>query len=68
MQNKSCFNCSYLRKGTESWEMPHIWWYECLARPANEYLKHWPWKKTKCKHWKERKNDSKLKLPLMEDI
>ena len=50
-----CFDCRYLIKGYESWEMPHIEWWECKARPANEMLKGFPWKKTKCKYRKETK-------------
>lgn len=44
-----CFSCRYLTRGTESWEMPHIWWYECDARPANGSLRGFPWRSTKCK-------------------
>jgi hypothetical protein len=28
--------------------MPHIYWYECRARPANENLKGFPWETTRC--------------------
>lgn len=44
-----CFTCLHLHQGTESWEMPHIAWYECAFRPANEGLKGFPWKHTICK-------------------
>lgn len=44
-----CFNCKHLSRQTESWEMPHVWWYECEARHANEYLLGFPWRQTKCK-------------------
>jgi hypothetical protein len=46
---RGCFDCRYFRRETESWEMPHVWWYECRARHANESLRGFPWKLTKCK-------------------
>lgn len=49
VSGKGCFSCKHLHKGYESWEMPDYWWFECGARPANEYLKGFPWKITKCK-------------------
>lgn len=48
---RSCFNCRFLIRTTESWEMPHIYWYECNARPANGMLKQFPFKSTRCKYW-----------------
>jgi len=60
-----CYSCVYLIRQTESWEMPHIAWYECKARPANECLKGFPWKKTKCKLRKGRGNGRAT--PLLED-
>jgi len=50
MENKSCFNCVHIHKETESWEMPHIFWYECSARPQNAQLKQFPFFNTKCKY------------------
>jgi len=44
-----CFNCRHFRRASEGWEMPHIWGYECDARPANESLLGFPWTLTKCK-------------------
>jgi len=44
-----CFSCVWLIRAEESWEMPHIWWYECGERPQNESLRGFPWKVTKCK-------------------
>lgn len=46
---RSCFNCAHLARESESWEMPHIRWYECNARPANQHLKAFPFKHTTCK-------------------
>ena len=37
-----CRSCRFFAKETESWEMPHVWWYECRKRPANEHLKSFP--------------------------
>ena len=62
MTEMSCFNCKYLRnfsspvrvmKEIESWEMPHIYWYECMAREANAMLKQFPFKRTTCKFWEK---------------
>ena len=44
-----CFDCQFLSRETESWEMPHICWWECMARPQNMWLKGFPWRKTKCR-------------------
>lgn len=49
----SCFRCVHFRKESESWEMPHVRWYECAWRPMNENLKSWPWKRTACKGFQE---------------
>lgn len=48
----SCYRCAHLHKETESWEMPHIWWWECSARPAMANLKSFPFSNTKCKDFK----------------
>lgn len=48
---RSCYGCKHLRKETESWEMPHIWWWECTPRPAAPNLKSFPFANTKCKAW-----------------
>lgn len=44
----SCYGCVYLSKETESWEMPHIWWWECRKRPGVENLTSFPFRNTKC--------------------
>lgn len=45
---KSCYNCLHLVREEESWEMPHIYWYECSARPQNSRLKQFPFRQTEC--------------------
>ncbi len=35
---KNCRDCKFLSRETESWEMSHIYWYECSARPQVENL------------------------------
>lgn len=54
-KERSCFNCAHLLRESESWEMPHIRWYECKARPSNVHLKSFPFRNTKCKHWVKKK-------------
>jgi hypothetical protein len=44
-----CVSCKYFSRQSESWEMDHIYWYECSKRPANESLKTFPFKNG-CKH------------------
>ena len=44
----SCRDCRHLRRESEGWEYPHIWWWECRARPAMENLRSFPFKDTKC--------------------
>ena len=52
----SCFTCKHRHshKKTESWELPHIFWWEhaCDARPGIANLKQFPFNKTECKEWK----------------
>lgn len=43
-----CFSCVHLVKETESWEMPHVAWFECTAMPHVSNLRGWPWRSTKC--------------------
>lgn len=43
-----CFSCKHLCKQTESWEMPHICWFECNARPGIENLRQFPFRNTQC--------------------
>ena len=50
---KSCYGCRYLVRDSESWEMPHIYWYECVAREANANLINFPFRNTTCKLWKK---------------
>ena len=48
----SCYTCKHRHsyRETESWEMPHIFWYEhvCDARPTIANLKQFPFTKTDC--------------------
>jgi len=50
---RDCRSCRHYRRGQESWEMPHIWWHECLKRPSVENLTSFPFKNTKCPHWEK---------------
>jgi hypothetical protein len=50
-EQRSCFNCRHLVRESESWEMPHVTWHECSARPANAHLRAFPFRSTKCKRW-----------------
>jgi hypothetical protein len=45
----SCRNCKHFHRAEESWEMPHIWWYECSYREGMANLKSFPFTNTKCK-------------------
>jgi len=51
----SCYTCKHRHshKETESWEMPHIFWWEhsCDTRPNIANLKQFPFKQTQCKEW-----------------
>lgn len=47
----SCHGCANLHRATESWEMPHIWWWECLATNSAN-LRSFPFRRTKCPHWR----------------
>jgi hypothetical protein len=51
---KSCANCENYVREEESWEMPHIYWYECKARPGMENLTSFPFKNTKCKSFTQK--------------
>jgi hypothetical protein len=51
--NKSCFTCRYLRRESESWELPDIVWFECRAYKQISMLKQFPFKHTKCKKWED---------------
>jgi len=44
----SCYHCAHLVREQESWEMPHIEWWECAARPGCANLTSFPFVHTKC--------------------
>lgn len=45
----SCYDCKHLRRETESWEMPHIRWWECSANKSRANLLSFPFRNTKCR-------------------
>lgn len=53
-----CYNCKnyHSYKETESYEMPHIFWYVfiCDARPSVANLKQFPFKNTNCEKFEGR--------------
>lgn len=53
MTTNSCYTCAHFHREEESWEMPHIWWYECSARPSMANLKSFPFTNTKCTLFKQ---------------
>jgi len=53
----NCRACKHIRKETEGWELPHIWWWECLAKPAMPNLKSFPFRNTKCKSFEASSRD-----------
>lgn len=53
-EKHSCYNCVSLIREEESWEMPHIWWWECTACPGMANLKSFPFENTKCKAYVRR--------------
>ena len=54
-----CRHCAHLHRERESWEMPHIFWYECTAQPGMENLRSFPFKATKCTKFKQREKPVK---------
>ena len=50
-----CRSCFFFSRQTESWEMPHIWWYECSMHKHYTNLKSFPFKNG-CKSFKKRKD------------
>jgi len=54
----SCRLCVNLRRETESWEMPHIWWWTCLYQESRANLKSFPYRRTKCKGFVAKPLDS----------
>lgn len=63
-----CGNCKHLTHQTESWEMPHIWWWECAARPAMANLKSFPFHNTKCKSFALSERPKTGPFSLKEDL
>lgn len=47
----SCYNCGECVREVESWELEHIYWYECDAVPGMANLRNFPFSNTKCKHF-----------------
>ena len=45
----ACHRCANLRREEESWEMPHIWWWECAYKEGMANLKSFPFRNTTCK-------------------
>ena len=66
MSGESCFNCAFCVRETEAGEMPHIYWYECEARPANAMLKQFPFKRTTCKRWKLTRRTPPIRWELLD--
>lgn len=58
----SCHECKHLRHETESWEMPHIWWWECRANKGMENLKSFPFTNTRCRHFYQKTQPRGLQL------
>lgn len=52
----SCYQCGHCFKDVGSWEMPHIWWWVCAARPGMPNLKSFPFRSTTCSKWVASKN------------
>lgn len=53
-ERHNCRDCKWLSREIESWEMPHIWWWECGRNPHYALLKSFPFKNTKCKDFEKR--------------
>ena len=52
----SCSACANLVRETESWEMPHIWWWACHSPSAGKAnLKSFPFSSTQCKDFCEKR-------------
>jgi hypothetical protein len=50
-----CRSCRFFSKQIESWEMSHIWWYECTKHEHYVNLKSFPFKNG-CKSFKKRQD------------
>jgi len=61
----NCRDCANLARETESWEMPHIFWFECVAKPHVANLTSFPFKSTQCKEFKRRE---KPMMPQLSEI
>lgn len=63
----SCFSCKHYHrhKEIESWEMPHIFWYEhsCDARPTLANLVQFPFEHTSCQQYVARPTLPTTTLP-----
>ena len=62
-EERSCYTCRHLRRETESWEMPHIVYWSCRARPQNSMLWQFPFSRTKCAAWEEREQKVPRETP-----
>lgn len=47
----ACGTCDNLSRERESWELQHIQWWECRARPGLANLSSFPFRQTKCGAW-----------------
>ena len=47
----TCYGCANLEHCYESWEMPHIQWYECAVHSGYANLTSFPFHNTKCPDW-----------------
>lgn len=47
----SCRECKHVRRETESWELPHIFYYVCKKAPGMANLRSFPFKCTSCPHF-----------------
>lgn len=56
MRTNACSMCCNCIRQEESWEMPHIFWYECTLHPSWSNLKSFPFHHTQCKDFNQRKD------------
>ncbi len=54
MEYVACRDCKNFVKQTESWDMPHIFWYECAAEVQMSNLRSFPFKRVRCKSFSPR--------------
>lgn len=50
----SCRDCKHMHVEYESWEMPHIKYPVCVARPQMSNLKSFPFMVTTCPQFESR--------------